>query len=82
MMAKRRMFVSGAAEIIKEPMLYRLVKDFDIVPSVRRADVQAKEAWLVLELEASDEESINRGIEYLESLGASIRALEGDVVEG
>ncbi|MFH1538836.1 MAG: NIL domain-containing protein [bacterium] len=80
-MAKRRMFVSGPAEIIKEPMLYRLVKDFDIMPSVRRADVQAKEAWLVLELEADEEESINRGVEYLKSLGASIRALEGDMVE-
>lgn len=81
MMVKRRVFVSGPAEIIKEPMMYRLVKDFDISPSVRRADVQAKEAWLVLELEAGDEAAMDGGIEYLRGLGANVRALEGDVVE-
>lgn len=81
MMVKRRLFVSGPAEMIKEPIMYRLVKDFDIAPSVRRADVKAGVATIVLELEARDEETLRAGMDYLLSVGAGIRALEGDVVE-
>ncbi|MEW5945015.1 MAG: NIL domain-containing protein [bacterium] len=80
-MGKRRVFLSGPAEMIKEPIMYHLVKNFDIVPNVRRANVLEKEAWMILELEAQSETVLDSGIGYLKEIGASVQSLEGDVLE-
>lgn len=81
-MIKRRVMISMLADVMQEPILYRLVRDFDIVPNVRKADVTLNEAWMKVELQAGSEEQINEAVEYLRSVGATVKPLGGDVVEG
>ena len=56
-MGKQRVKFSFSPEMIKEPVIYQLGKDFKIVPNIRRADVGDEMGWVVLEL-AGDEAEI------------------------
>ena len=46
--------------LIKEPVVYQLGRDFDVVTNIRRADIQENVGWVILELEGEDE-AIDRG---------------------
>jgi L-aspartate semialdehyde sulfurtransferase ferredoxin len=65
--------------LIQEPILYRLVKDFDIVINVRRADVKADYGWVMLEMEA-DEATLQRGVAWLKERGVQVDPIERDVI--
>jgi len=65
--------------LIQEPIVYRLVKDFDIVINIRRADVKADHGWMALELEA-DEQALERGVKWLKDRGVQVDPIERDVV--
>ena len=65
--------------LIQEPIVYRLVKDFDIVINIRRADVKADHGWMVLELEA-DETALERGVRWLKDKGVQVDPIERDVI--
>jgi hypothetical protein len=77
--ARTRVRLTFPSSLIQEPILYRLVKDFDIVINIRRADVKADYGWVVLELEA-DEATLGRGIAWLEGRGVQVDPIERDVV--
>jgi len=66
-------------ELIQEPILYRLVKDFDIVINIRRADVKADYGWVALELDA-DEVKLQRGVQWLKEKGVQVDPIERDVI--
>ena len=65
--------------LIQEPIVYRLVKDFDIVINIRRADVTADHGWMALELEA-DEKVLEHGVKWLKDKGVQVDPIERDVV--
>jgi ABC-type methionine transport system ATPase subunit len=76
-----RLFVSFPEELVERPMIYELVKRFDVVPNIRRANVEAHSGWVILELSGAPEARA-ASIEYLEGLGCSVNRMEGDVVAG
>ena len=76
-----RLFVSFPEELVDRPMIYEIVKRFDVVPNIRRANVEAHSGWVILELSGSDEQRA-AAIAYLESVGCTVNAMEGDVLEG
>ena len=47
-MARVRLRLTFPPELIQEPIVYRLVKDFDLVINIRRADVKADYGWIAL----------------------------------
>ncbi len=67
--------------LIKEPVVYQLGRDFDVVTNIRRADIQENVGWVILELEG-EEEAIERGLDWVRSLGVRVDPAVGDVVEG
>ena len=78
-MARMRVRLTFPPALIREPIVYRLVKDFDIVINIRRADVKADHGWMALELEA-DERSLERGVKWLKDRGVQVDPIERDVV--
>jgi len=78
-MARMRVRLTFPPALIQEPIVYRLVKDFDIVINIRRADVKADHGWMALELEA-DERVLERGVTWLKDKGVQIDPIERDVV--
>jgi L-aspartate semialdehyde sulfurtransferase ferredoxin len=78
-MARMRIRLTFPAALIQEPIVYRLVKDFDIVINIRRADVKADHGWMALELEG-DEAALERGIKWLKDKGVKVDPIERDVI--
>ena len=66
--------------LIKQPVVARMVREFDVMPNIRRANVEETVGWMVCEL-GGDEEAVERAIEWLVDLGVQVDRL-GDVVEG
>lgn len=80
-MAKRRLMFTFPTELITEPVIYNLGKQFKIVTNIRRADVTENRGWVVLELDGK-EADIEKGIEWVKSKGVRVDPVSGDVVAG
>jgi ABC-type methionine transport system ATPase subunit len=80
-MAKRQLMFTFPTERIKEPLIYTLGKQFNIVTNIRRADVTEAKGWVVLELEG-EEKDIEEGISWMKDKGIRVDAAFGDIVEG
>jgi len=79
-MSRMRVRLTFPPSLIQEPILYQLVKDFDIVINIRRADVKEDYGWVALELEAKDEKTLEKGVAWLKATGVDVDPIERDVV--
>ena len=80
-MARRRVEFRFEGEQVKEPVIYRLGKDFPVITNIRRAQIEGDSGWVVLELEG-DTASIEEGLAWVRSQGVGVTPLDGDVIEG
>ena len=63
-----------------QPVVYRLARDFDLKFNIIKASVSpGEEGLLILEL-SGDQESYDRGIQYLNEVGVKIQSLSQDIV--
>lgn len=76
-----RLFVSFPESLVDRPMIYEIVKEFDVVPNIRRANVEAHSGWIILELAGAPAARAG-AVKYLEDLGCTVNRMEGDVVAG
>jgi L-aspartate semialdehyde sulfurtransferase ferredoxin len=65
--------------LIKQPIIGRLAREFDVLPNIRRASVEESVGWMICEL-GGDDDAVARAILWLEELGIQVDRL-GDVVE-
>ena len=79
--ATLKLFVSFPEELVDKPMIYELVKRFDVVPNIRRANVEAHSGWIIFELSGAPH-ARDEAIAYLEGIGCAVNRMEGDVVAG
>lgn len=80
-MAKQRIKFTFQEGLIREPVIWRLGREFEIVTNIRRADVTDDRGWVVLELEGELEE-IERGLKWMQDQGVRVDPVPGDIVEG
>jgi L-aspartate semialdehyde sulfurtransferase ferredoxin len=80
-MEKQRVKFTFVQELIKEPIIWKLAKEFDVVTNIRRADVQDDRGWVILEIEGERDE-IERSLEWVEQQGVRIDPVYEDIVEG
>lgn len=80
-MARARLHVSFPEELVDRPMVYEIITKFDVVPSIRRANVEKGSGWTILEI-VGEQERIDASVAYLEDLGCTVNTMEGDILEG
>lgn len=80
MVRKQVMFTFPPA-LVKEPLIHNLGQQFNIITSIRRADVSENKGWVVLELEG-EEEDLEKGLDWVTSKGVRVDPVSGDVMEG
>jgi hypothetical protein len=80
-MARRGVMFTFPPELIKEPIIYKLSQQFNVVTNIRRADVNGSKGWVVLELEGKSKD-IESGIAWVTSKGVRVDPVVGDIVEG
>jgi hypothetical protein len=56
-----------------------MAREFDVLPNIRRANVEEEVGWMICEL-GGDDDAIVRAITWLEELGLQVDRL-ADVVE-
>lgn len=65
--------------LVDQPIIYRLVRDYDLMFNILKASVTPKEeGLLVLEL-SGEQEDYEKGIQYLTEVGVEIQPLSRDV---
>lgn len=77
---KKRVKLTFPQHLIKEPVLFRMAKTYDVMPNIRRARVTETVGEMVLELEG-EEENLNKGIQSLRDQGVEVELLEGEFLE-
>jgi NIL domain len=80
-MERRRVRFTYPEGLIKEPIIYLLGHEFQVVTNIRMADVEQKSAWVMLELDGEADE-IARALDWAEAKGVRVDPVEGDVLEG
>ena len=80
-MTKKRVKFTFPQELIAEPIIYEMARKFEVMPSIRRADVREDMGWVVLEIEG-EEDHIDKGIAWVKETGVRVDPVSGDVVEG
>lgn len=80
-MAKQRIKFTFQEGLIREPLIWRLGREFEIVTNIRRADVTDDRGWVVLELDGEMDE-IERGLQWMQEQGVRVDPVPGDIVEG
>ena len=78
-MISKRIVLHFPHRLVDQPIVYKLVKDFDLRFNILKAFVTPKEEGLmVLEL-SGKKEQYAKGIEYLQASGVKIQPLSQDV---
>jgi len=79
-MISKRIVLHFPHRLVDQPIVYKLVKDYNLKFNILKAYVTPQEEGLmVLEL-SGDEKDFNQGIEYLDSCGVRIQPLSQDVI--
>jgi L-aspartate semialdehyde sulfurtransferase ferredoxin len=66
--------------LVRVPVLARLVRQFDVEPNIRRANVEEDRGWIVCELEG-ESSAVEASLSWLRDEGIQADLL-GDVLEG
>ena len=73
-MSKRRVILTFPEELIREPIIYNLGQQFNLVTNILRADLTEDRGWIVLELDGKEEE-IEAGITWATSKGVKVEPI-------
>jgi len=65
--------------LVRQPVLARLVRRFEVEPNIRRADVGDAEGWILCELTGTAQD-LEAALEWLRDQGVGVDLL-GDVLE-
>ena len=78
-MAKKKVVLNFPQETITLPITYKLVKDYDLVINILRAQIREEETGtMVLELEGS-RENIEKGLKFLKSQKVKVQEAGKDI---
>ncbi len=77
-MSPKRIVLRFGADISDKPVIYRLVKDFNLVVNIVKANVNPrKEGTMVLEITG---EQWGEGLDYLRSQGVAVQDLNQEII--
>lgn len=71
-MATLRLTLIFPSDLVREPMIYSVAKNYRLIPNIRKARVTESAGEATLDLTGS-EGDLKRGMEYLTSLGVKVK---------
>ena len=76
-MPVKRVKFTFPTNLVTEPIIYSISKNFDVITNIRRADVRPEMGWVILDLEGPEEE-INKCLEWTKTSGVTVDDLNND----
>jgi len=80
-METKRVKLTFPEELINQPVLFTVAREFDVVPNIRRANVSPTVGEVVLEL-SGEARNVDSALARFEELGINVEPFSGDVVAG
>jgi hypothetical protein len=77
---KEKFYLTYPPALVKEPIIYLLVKKFDLIPNIRGANVSNDMGLIALELEGA-QEAIDAAVIWLRQQGITVEPIEKNVIE-
>ena len=77
---KERFYLTYPPALIKQPLIYLLIKKFDIIPNIRGANVSDEMGLLAMEIEG-EQGDIDRAIAWLREQGVTVEPIEKNIIE-
>jgi ABC-type methionine transport system ATPase subunit len=78
-MTSLRVRLTFPEDLVRQPIVARLAREWNVLANIRKANVDENEGWIVCELEG-ESEAIEGSIAWLRDSGVLVDLL-GDVVE-
>ena len=72
-MARQRIKFTFPPDLVTQPVVYNMGKEFQVVTNIRRANVSGDRGWVILEISGSDDE-IARALDWAKDQGVRIEA--------
>jgi ABC-type methionine transport system ATPase subunit len=80
MAAKTKLYLTYPKALVREPLLYKLLKRFDVIFNIRGASVNDEIGIIAIELDGPDD-VIERAIIWLREQGVTVEPIEKNVIE-
>ncbi len=78
---KFRVYLSFNEATVRDPIIWTLGKEFDLVTNIRTAEVKDHMGLVGLELEG-DGEVIDAAVKWLSEQGVHVEPIEQNIIEG
>ncbi len=79
-MVSKRIVLTFPHNLLDKPVVYKLVKDYNLVFNILQARITPEEAGLLILELSGRKEDYDKGVKYLTNLGVKIQALSKDVI--
>ncbi|HXH65068.1 MAG TPA: NIL domain-containing protein [Mariprofundaceae bacterium] len=78
---KLRVYLTFSAENVREPIIWKLGHEFEVVTNIRTAEVRDDMGLVGLELDG-EREVVEAAVRWLEAQGVHVEPIEQSVLEG
>jgi len=78
---KLRVYLTFNEETVREPIIWKLAKEFDVITNIRTAEVKENTGLVGLEIEG-DTEVVEASVHWLGEQGVHVEPIEQNVIEG
>lgn len=79
-MGQRYLRFTYPPELVTEPIIYQLSRQFEISTNIRRANVTRDGGWVILELLGDDRE-VDRAVDWASARGLSVEPVAGETLD-
>jgi len=77
---RERVYLTFPRELVKEPVLSLLAKQFDVVFNIRGSTVTAEMGLVALEIDGAQTE-VDKAVAWLKDKGVTVEPIEKNVIE-
>ena len=78
---KLRVYLTFDESTVREPLIWKLAKEFDVITNIRTAEVKDHMGLVGLELEG-DTDVVEASVKWLQKQGVQVDPIEQNVIEG
>jgi len=78
---KQRVYLTFSKETVREPLIWKLGHEFDVITNIRTAEVKEDMGLVGLEIEGA-QDIVEQALGWLKSQGVHVEPIEQNVIEG
>jgi ABC-type methionine transport system ATPase subunit len=75
-MTRARLHLTFPAHLVTEPIIHRVGSEFGLLTNIRRANLEERGGWVILEVEG-DDDRVAAAVTWLADQGLAVDRIEG-----